>query len=499
MHEWPLIVLTIDSSGSVAHAGQAAAVCGNRVDGTSHSDPYCEWNWDGASLFARTDRYGFFPLFYYQWDRGIMLSPSILALLNAGAPSELDDGSVAVLLRRWMCVGADTPFERIRTFAGGGTLIWKPGERVRIESSLRIGKSQTLSRSAAVDGYIDRFREAIRRRAAVGMSIVPLSGGRDSRHIFLELCASGRQPDMAVTVGRVGRQLTSNAEIASAVARRANVSHVTLDLPISRWRAQRETSRAMHFSALESWWLRAFVSYLDRLSERPTVYEGVGGDILSTGLYKPESLRRLYDRGEFATIAETLLGPERYFEQLLSPEFYRRFRRELAVDRIVTELARHSAAPNPLASFFFYNRARRVTALAPSSLMGQHAMVWCPYLDADVFEHLSSLPPEFLEGDSISAFHDAAIRRAYPDFADIPYGSKWGGERRYDLRTIVEMSAAVAKNPPRMIRKSFLLPRLARGVVDPTFTRHAAELAPYVCFFMELDAQTRRSQEAVRR
>lgn len=495
--EWPLLALTTDAAGRTTFSGQATAVCGNRSDDTLGCDPYCEWTWDGASLSARTDRYGFFPLFYHQWDHGIMLSPSIEVLFHAGVPSQLDDAAVAVLVRRWMCVGDDTPFARIRCMPAGGTLSWTPGSPARVTENFVFGPRSSLSRSAAIDGYIDRFRLAIARRPAHTTSIVPLSGGRDSRHIFLELCASKRRPDITVTVGQVGRQTTSNAEIASALARRAGVRHETLHLPDSRWRAQRETVRAMHLSALETWWMRSLSAYLDALPERPTVYEGVAGDVLSSSLYKDVQLRGLYDKGDYSAIAESLLGAERYFEQLLPKEFYRRFRRELAIDRLVTELAKHADAPNQLGSFFVYNRTRRVTALAPTSLMGPRATVWCPYLDAELWDFLSSLPPEFLEGDSGATFHDDAIHRAYPEFADIPFGTKWRGQRSYDLRTIAEMLAAALASPPRMIRKSYLLPRLARGLLDPTFTRSAAELTPVVCLLMQLEASSELERRVV--
>lgn len=486
--EWPLIALTTDAAGTTTFTGQATAVCGNPSEDTSGCDPYCGWRWDGTSLTARTDRYGFFPLFYYRWERGIMLSPAIATLLAAGAPSRLDDAAIAVLIRRWMCVGNSTPFEQIRVLPAGGTLSWSPSEPFRLQERFIFGQRITPSRSTAVDGYIERFRAAIERRPGDGTTIVPLSGGRDSRHIFLELCASGRTPDLAITVGRVGSTVTSNAEIASALAARAGVRHETLRLPASRWRAQKETVQAMHLSALETWWMRSLTAYLDALPARPVLYEGVAGDVLSSGLYKDERLRRLYDCGEFATIADALLGEERYFEQLLTPQYHRRFRRELAVEQLSTELARHVDAPNQLGSFFLYNRTRRVTALAPTTLLSPRATVWCPYLDADVWDYLSSLPPEWFEGEAASAFHDEAIRRAYPQYADIPFGTKWRGHRPYDLRTIAEMIAATATRPPRMMRASYLLPRLARGLLDPTYIRSAAELTPIVCYLTQLDA-----------
>jgi hypothetical protein len=157
----------------------------------------------------------------------------------------------------------------------------------------------------------------------------------------------------------------------------------------------------------------------------------------------------------------------------------------------VNELKEHEAAPNPLASFVVYNRTRRVTALPPTTLLSPHAAVWCPYLDADLWDHLSSLGPELLEGDSTCSFHDEALRRAYPEFAEVPFAGGWGRRRLYDRRTVAEMSISVAVQPPALIRKSYLVPRLVRGMLDPTYTGDAATLAPLVGYMMLLEAWTR--------
>jgi hypothetical protein len=488
---WPLIVLTTEPTGSVTVRGQAAAACGNRSEGAGRCDPYCEWHWDGVSLVAETDRYGFFPLFYYAWDKGIMLSPSLDALLEAGAPRQIDDAAVAVLLRRWTCVGQDTPFEHIRIFPPGGRLTWIPGKPVQVEKRYVFGRPTSLTRSAALDGYIEYFRQSVRRRAATGASIVPLSGGRDSRHIFLELCDSGRPPDVAVTVAGVN-QTTPDSEIAAALASRAGVQHVTLNIPESRWRSQTEVMRETHYCTLEHWWLESLVSYVRKFDPSVSVYEGVAGDVLSTAIFKEERLRRLYDQGKLAQVADLILDPEFFFEQSLSRKAYQRFGRDIAIERLVTELEEHAAAPNPLASFFVYNRSRRVTALPPATLLSPYATVWCPYLDTDVWDHLSSLPPEYLEGGSVSAFHDEAITRAYPKFADIPFVARLDvrpRKRSYELRTIADMARAIVKKPPAMMRTSFLLPRLVRGVIDPSFTQSATALAPLVGYAIELEAR----------
>ena len=232
--EWPVIVLKSDRSGRTVLSGQASAQCGYRSDATGRCNPYCQWNWDGTTLTAETDRYGFFPLFYHEWRDGIMLSPSIAALIQAGALTSPDDAALAVLFRRWGFVAQDTAFADIHAFPPGGTLNWTPGYPARVEKKFIFGRCANLSRSAAVDGYIDSFRVAMARRPAVTSGIVPLSGGRDSRHIFLEMCASGNRPELAVTVGNGWGRTNPDGVVARELARRAGVRHIILDLPTSR-------------------------------------------------------------------------------------------------------------------------------------------------------------------------------------------------------------------------------------------------------------------------
>ena len=488
--EWPLLVLTIDSSGSVTLKGSATAACGNRSDVTSGCDPFCEWSWDGTTLVAETDRYGFFPLFYYAWDRGIMISPSLSVLLDAGAPTDPDDVAISILLRRWTCFGQDTPFRHIRMFPAGGRLKWTAAASVQIEKRFVFGHATSMSRSAAIDGYIDCFRQAIKRRLVEGPAVVPLSGGRDSRHIFLELCSTGHPPDVAVSVAGA-RRTTPDSEVAAALAARAGVRHVALNLPESRWSAQSETFRATHYCTLEHWWITSIAEYLRQFDRQVAVYEGVAGDVLSTAIFKEENLRRLYDKGRFAEVANLILDPEKFFEQALTDDACKRYSREAAVARLVVELAEHADAPNPLASFFVYNRSRRVTALPPTTMLSLYGTVWCPYLDVDVWNHLSSLGPEFLENESITAFHDDAIRRAYPKFADIPFVARQDIRPHrfsYNYKTVVEMASSVAKNYPAIMRRSYLMPRLSRAMVDPSFLSRATSLAPLVGYSIALQS-----------
>src|SRR6185503_4847645 len=122
-------------------------------------------------------------------------------------------------------LGDDTPFRSIRTLPAGGTLIWEDGE-VSLSGGYRFVPPQRLSRDAAIDGFVELFREAMRRRPPAGDEVVvPLSGGRDSRHILFELCESGRRPTYTVTIPRYPPRASEDERLAPLIARELGVRH----------------------------------------------------------------------------------------------------------------------------------------------------------------------------------------------------------------------------------------------------------------------------------
>lgn len=490
MHEWPVLRVRHSDVGSVAK-GPVHCVFGNGTLAAQGlpSDPYAEWQWDGTRLVARTDRYGFFPLFYATTATEIVLSPSLVAVVDTElVPATLNDTALAVLLRMGFLVGDDTPFEHVHLLPPHGELIWEQG-RLSVTGKLEIAAVYSSTRAAAIDEYIDRFREAVRRRPAVSMAVVPLSGGRDSRHIFLELCAQNRPPALAVTVAPSPTTSDAEIDVAGALARQAGVRHVTLTQPSDRWGTEMVNTLETHFSTFEHWWLQPLVRYLK--GQDATVYEGVGGDVLSTlTLFRTSpAQQRLYAEGNLEKLADTLLGGEGYLPRVLPSEQYRRSNRDVAVARVVRELARHVDAPRPLASFLLYNRSRRVTGLPPASLLGAVSTVWCPYLDADLFDFLSALPPDVMAGADTHDFHDAAVARAYPQYAGVPYAVKAAHRRSapwYEWRLSVAMGEAWLRHTPWLVRPSFLYPRLVRTLVDPGYRPEIITFVALTSYLLQL-------------
>jgi asparagine synthase (glutamine-hydrolysing) len=434
---------------------------------------YAEWRWDGATLEARTDRFGFRPLFYWEHGEGVAVAASLLKLVELGAPTELDDAALAVFLRVGFFLAEDTPFRAVRVLPPGGRLTWRSGT-LEVTGGYPTIRHSDVPRDDAIDGYIAVVRDAVRRSlpARDGCAI-PLSGGRDSRHILLELFAAGAPPDVCLTLRNYPPRGGRDLAVAPELARALGVAHVVLDEDPSRVRAELRKNLATHLCADEHAW---FVPLADYVRGRwGTIYDGLAGDVLSAG-HRLDAHRLEHMRtGRLAPLA-ALLCDEGHV-RFLPREQARRFSHALAVERMVAELERHVEAPNPVGSFFFWNRTRREVALVPFGLMDGSVRVVTPFLDGAVYDFIASLPAHlFID----RRFHTDAIRRAHPRFAHIPFDNELTGpgpslpaaevRRHYRLllREIAEY--AIALPDPRLVRRGVLLARTAYWMMRGDFS-----------------------------
>jgi asparagine synthase (glutamine-hydrolysing) len=222
------IVTTGDTSGIRGH--QIRTPNRPKIDGV-----FVEWGWDHQVLHVRNDRYGFYSPFYFTHANDIAISDSIELLLLAGAPRELNDAGLAAFLRLGHFLGDDTAFRSIRMLAPDAHLEWRPG-KLHIVSDITIAPRQEMSRQDAMDMYVELFRASIARSGAPERAlIVPLSGGRDSRHIVFELCRQGIVPDECITAQSLpGVAYKTEVETAGKVCDALGIPHRTpfnLNLP----------------------------------------------------------------------------------------------------------------------------------------------------------------------------------------------------------------------------------------------------------------------------
>jgi hypothetical protein len=133
--------------------------------------------------------------------------------------------------------------------------------------------------------------------------------------------------------------------------------------------------------------------------------------------------------------------------------------------------------------------------------------VYSPYLDHDVYDFLSSLPPQVMS-PSLSAsdksFHSEAVLRGYPRFAHIPFEDKAAATR--DPRTVdaqFGIDAARYLLPRvgfggRLLNARYVMPRLAYGLARRRYREAATWLPALALYLFQLDAVARRHHAALR-
>jgi hypothetical protein len=203
------------------------------------------------------------------------------------------------------------------------------------------------------------------------------------------------------------------------------------------------------------------------------VYDGIAGGVLSGGAMLQANELEQYRKGKLGELAEILLtdwcSGDPVPPNAVRPAFAMLVRRDLARDRLVTELARHLDAHNPLTTFYFLNRTRREIALFPQGVLakGTDLKVHCPYLDPGVLDLLLSLPAEMVIDHG---FHDEAIRAAYPQYRGLPFEDKTARRSvptRYTRRVLVDTAVYAARRiRSQILNIPWLMPRLAAGIAS---------------------------------
>ncbi|MGE3934449.1 MAG: asparagine synthase-related protein [Rhodospirillaceae bacterium] len=459
------------ASGPVVE-GLRSHAAGHRIPSASGEVPdgvFFSWDWDGSRLSVRNCRYGLYPLYYFVRDGGICLSMSIPRLLLQGAPTDLDEAAVALFLRLgWFC-GEDTPFRHIRTVPPAAHFEWRDG-RLDVSGARPQIKPQRMDRDAAIDAYIELFRDAMAKRATSDDIGLPLSGGRDSRRILLELNAQGRRPRECVTVRHPPPRHNEDARCATMLAEAVGAPHVILDPHPSRMREEMRKNLLTSFCCDE---LAEMLRVVDHLEGNVAhVYDGLGGNFVSADPYLEPKGVALYEARDWDALADHFMGAwepneEIAFKSFLRPEQNARFGRELAKERLMRELPRFQDDPRPTSSFIFWTRQRREVAQGSYGLFDAGQTVFVPFLDHALFDVMTSLPSSMFMDHK---FHTDTILRAYPAFAHIPFEDKYAKlaeSRAYARRIALDLAAyLMRRGKSRFVNLTYVLPRLFRCAVD---------------------------------
>jgi asparagine synthase (glutamine-hydrolysing) len=222
-----------------------------------------------------------------------------------GKPT-LDFAALNVFFRTGMFLEGATPFREIRRNLPAPVMV----------------PHTDISRDAAIDGYIELFRQAVKRRAS-RPSAIGLSGGADSRHILLELHRQQNVPEYAMTAAIYGR--SEEVEISRRVAEAVGCRHVIVTPdPKSAVRDELEANLATSFMYPGYGWLMEIGRRRDDLP----YWDGIAGDVMSAGLFLEPWNLQLYEQGRLDEFADRFVirAPVPFFrdQSLSSPCFLAR-------------------------------------------------------------------------------------------------------------------------------------------------------------------------------
>jgi hypothetical protein len=319
-----------------------------------------------------------------------------------------------------------------------------------------------------VDGYITLFRQAVCRRLPrdVQRVNVPLSGGRDSRHLLFELAHAGRRQIDTVTIRQYPPNGDDDARVAPIVADAVGVSNVVLPYDPALVAAERRKNVMTSYCADRHVQMLPLVDYLRDRAD--VIYQGLGGDTLSGAhLEEHTAALALLARGHYEELARDLLvrhSDERALQAVLQPDARRRFSFQAAQATVAEELARHVESPHPWGAFRMANRTARSVALLPFGMLTRACAVMTPYLDVDFATFLQSLPTSALADGQL---HDEAIQRAFPRYADVPYEDRTkpaAPVSRFFRRLSWDLAwEMMRRRASPLVRRRFLASRLLRG------------------------------------
>ena len=271
----------------------------------AHAGIFAEWNWDGHELVVRNDRHGMQPLFYYTGSAEIGVAPMLWTLLEQGAPRELDEEALAVFFRVGFFLREDTPFRSIKAVPPKATFRWNRSG-LTLHSEPPIAASPlTIDRDRALQMYQELFSRAVRRRLPARPFACLLSGGRDSRHILFELMCQGHKADLAATVAV---PTNTDAEVSARIAKELRLPHLLVPATRQCIASEQRRNKETHFCADEHGWI---FELSEALRGRVNLlYDGLGGDVLSAGLFLNSENLTLMRQARFLELAGRLIAEE---------------------------------------------------------------------------------------------------------------------------------------------------------------------------------------------
>lgn len=405
-------------AGRVEFTGQSDGFYGYSLGDDADADGvFVRWTFQNNRLQLNTDRLGLYPIYYLQHENQLVLSNSV-ELIRQHQPLTLDTEAVAIFFRLGFYLGQRTAFKglcrphgqlQVSATAGG------------IELSISRPVQSKVVNCDFEQQYCDLMHNALQPLVGQTSALyMPLTGGKDSRHIFLSLRQAGLKPDCCYTVSVLAPHYNDDLQVAQQLCQRTAWVHQALAAETRLISREQRKNLLTNFETRDHCWATPVAGYLHT---RPAgmVLDGFGGDVLSQSSIVTLEMHSAFQAEDWERLVKLIARPNQYNNSWLT-EAYQAFiidERVLA-EQLLAELKSFAGTVNPLAQFYFWNRSRRTIAISSIRFMTGHSLAYFPFMQQQLVDFLFSLPPALYFSGS---FHSRVLQRLAGDLAAVPFAA----------------------------------------------------------------------------
>lgn len=378
---------------------------------------------DGRRRFLHSAVNGLAPLYWLEQDGAVYFASRIDPLVHT-SPTRLSidwDAWTAIVALRYP-LGARTPFAEISRVPPSSTLR-RGFRRAKLERGhwpwTEVQPDQSLA--VATEAVVAAVEEAL--APLPGGIVCPLSGGRDSRMLFLPLAREGRVAAAATVPDDEGD--TYEEDLAGPVAAAFGVTHERLAGEASTYAAEwEERARRVEYEFVDHAWL---VPLARRLAGGVApVPDGFAIDAFTSAgryFYAPETFDTSDPRAAMGVLFDRL---RRYGQTHLAlEESFREPLVERAREQFLAGARRFDGHPNQTFLAFYASRSLRGVSTYSTKLLGDRSWVVTPGAsDPFVRAVLAVSEREKRDGAAYRAIFErlSPAVASLPSTADVPRG-----------------------------------------------------------------------------
>lgn len=378
---------------------------------------------EGRRRFLHSAVNGLAPLYWLEQGGAVYFASRIDPLVRTSpAPLSIDWDAWAAIVALRYPLGTATPFAEISRLPQS-SILRRRFARGRAKAERRrcpwAEVEPDRSPAAAAADLVDALEEAM--APLPGGIVCPLSGGRDSRMLFLALARDGRVASAATVPDDEGD--THEEDLAEPVAAAFGVPQERLRGEVAGYAAEwEERARRVEYEFVDHAWL---VPLARRLAGTAApVPDGFAIDtFLSAGrhFYTPETLDHSRPRAAMAALFETLRRyghSHRALEESFQEPLIARAR-----EQFLAGARRYDGHPNQSILAFYASRSLRGVSTYSTKLLGDRSWVVAPGATDPFVRAALSTPGEGKFGGAafkaVFEILDPAVA-TLPSTADVP-------------------------------------------------------------------------------